>query len=165
MTVCHVVTTGSRPITEVKQRRARSVVRWVTAVKTGLTGHLLTVKRLVLYISREPDIWTYRCCNLESPRQSVRYSPWSRGAGLKLSPVVYLSPLTSGNQISPSSYKCPPVHREAYLHSLLGYSTSFKCMRPLRKTKWKSAEIWKMCYTVGGNVNTPPEDRHLSRYL
>jgi ATP-dependent Clp protease adapter protein ClpS len=33
---CHVVKTGSRPITEVKQRRAWLVVGWVTAAKKYL---------------------------------------------------------------------------------------------------------------------------------
>jgi hypothetical protein len=32
-TICHVVNTGSRPIIAVRQRRARSVFEWATAVK------------------------------------------------------------------------------------------------------------------------------------
>jgi hypothetical protein len=55
MTLCHVVNIGSRLITEVKQRRARSVFGWVTAVKKRVNLPLTMTPRVMLYISREPD--------------------------------------------------------------------------------------------------------------
>jgi antitoxin component HigA of HigAB toxin-antitoxin module len=50
----HCKHTGSRPIiTEVKQRRARLVVGWVTAVKKSWFNLPLTKKPRVVYIRRE----------------------------------------------------------------------------------------------------------------
>jgi hypothetical protein len=46
-TICHVVNTSSRPITEVKQHRARSVVGWVIAVKSWFNLPLTKTPRVV----------------------------------------------------------------------------------------------------------------------
>jgi hypothetical protein len=67
-TVCHIINTGSRQITEVKQCRARSVVGWVTAVKTWFNLPFTKMPRVVYTVAEGlgPD----RCCNLGSPMET-----------------------------------------------------------------------------------------------
>jgi hypothetical protein len=47
MTICHVVNTGSRPFTEVKQHLARLVFGWVTAVKSWFNMPLTKTPRVI----------------------------------------------------------------------------------------------------------------------
>jgi hypothetical protein len=55
----------------------------------------------VLYIKRELDALTYESGrHIESPRQNVRYSPWSCGAGLKLSPTWHGTIICSEMNVS-----------------------------------------------------------------
>jgi hypothetical protein len=63
-TVSHVVNTGSRQITEVKQRRARSVVGWATAVKSRFNLPFTKTPRVVYTVAE--GLASDRCCNLGS---------------------------------------------------------------------------------------------------
>jgi hypothetical protein len=49
--ICHVVNTSSRQITEFKQCRARSVVGWVTAVKSWFNLPFTKMPRVVYTVA------------------------------------------------------------------------------------------------------------------
>jgi hypothetical protein len=82
MTVCHIVNTSSRPITEVKQCRARSVVGWVTAVKSWFNLPFTKTPRVVYTVAESlaPD----RCCNLGSSMETYTKTPSIRPSGSEL---------------------------------------------------------------------------------
>jgi hypothetical protein len=73
-TVFHVINTGSRTITEAKQRRARSVFGWVTAVKKWFNLPTLTNKTHWMQRVWRPDLHMLQ--SRISYRQNVRYSLW-----------------------------------------------------------------------------------------
>jgi hypothetical protein len=49
MTVCHIVNNGSRQITEVKQLQVRSVIGWVTVVKSWFNLPFTKMPHVILY--------------------------------------------------------------------------------------------------------------------